>query len=395
MLKKAMKRGRRHGVSENEIEENNSDRLSDLPDCILLHILSFLAAKSAVQTCMLSTRWENLWKQLPVLVLQPQRDFSTYQKFTKFLSRLLTLRDGSAALHFLYFWRNRPIQTQLLNRMVKYAVSHHIQKLRLFVLCNIQDFPRCIFSCQTLTSLQLGVHSKSATSERMALPKSLNLPALTSFYLENFSFSGNGIDGRAEPFSALIRLNSLIIHNCTLSDDANILCISSRTLCHLTVIDYSLVLYKIELSSPSLRAFTLQGIPSMPHSGSNLSSIEQVNINAAIWSVDQGILQSEKWGTFPSASFAILNWLIKLSNIKSLAITTSTLQVLRLFPLLSEVKPPMLSTLESLKIIPVQFSSGLPTTSRGEPMLIPIPDGIVNFLLRNSPSAKVDIIPPR
>ncbi|XP_057428845.1 F-box/FBD/LRR-repeat protein At1g78750-like [Lotus japonicus] len=396
MLKKATKRGRRHGVSENEIEENNSDKLSDLPDCILLYILSFLAAKSAVQTCMLSTRWKNLWKQLPGLILHPQDNFSTYKKFTKFLSRLLTLRDGSAALHELRFWRGRPIQTQLLKRMVKYVVSHNIQKLHLFVLCDIQDFPRCIFSSQTLTSLQLGVHSKGFTSEKMSLPKSLNLPALTGLYLENFSFSGNDIDRRrVEPFSALIKLNTLMIHNCTLSDDANILCISSKSLCHLTVIEYSMVLYQIELSSPSLRAFAFEGIPSMPHIGSNLSSIEQVNINAAIWSVNQGIFQSEKWGTFHSASFAIFSWLLKLSNIKSLTITTSTLQVLSLFPLLSEVKPPILNTLESLKIIQVQFSYGLPTTLRGESGLIPIPDGIVDFLLRNSPSAKVDIIPPR
>lgn len=56
----------------------------------------------------------------------------------------------------------------------------------------------------SLTSLQLGVYSKGSTSERMPLPKSLNLPALTTLYLENFSFSGNDIDGYVEPLSGWI-----------------------------------------------------------------------------------------------------------------------------------------------------------------------------------------------
>ena len=45
------------------------DRLSDLPNCVILHILSFLDTKHAVQTCILSKRWNNLWKNLPTLIL--------------------------------------------------------------------------------------------------------------------------------------------------------------------------------------------------------------------------------------------------------------------------------------------------------------------------------------
>ncbi|KAJ0042852.1 hypothetical protein Pint_19200 [Pistacia integerrima] len=38
------------------------DRISELPDEILHHILSFMATKFAVQTSILSTRWRHLWK---------------------------------------------------------------------------------------------------------------------------------------------------------------------------------------------------------------------------------------------------------------------------------------------------------------------------------------------
>ncbi|KAL3023965.1 hypothetical protein AAZX31_04G093900 [Glycine max] len=38
-------------------------------DCVLLHILTFLNAKHGVRTCVLSTRWKDLLKRLPSLIL--------------------------------------------------------------------------------------------------------------------------------------------------------------------------------------------------------------------------------------------------------------------------------------------------------------------------------------
>ncbi|CAL4991857.1 unnamed protein product [Urochloa decumbens] len=43
------------------------DRLSALPDCLLHSIMSFLKARQAVQTCVLSRRWRHLWRSVPCL----------------------------------------------------------------------------------------------------------------------------------------------------------------------------------------------------------------------------------------------------------------------------------------------------------------------------------------
>ena len=45
----------------------NADRLSDLPDGLVHNIMSFLSAREAVQTCVLSRRWEDLWCSMPCL----------------------------------------------------------------------------------------------------------------------------------------------------------------------------------------------------------------------------------------------------------------------------------------------------------------------------------------
>ncbi|XP_057456948.1 uncharacterized protein LOC130747908 [Lotus japonicus] len=125
------KRGR-HSESESESvsDEENKDRLSDLPDCVLLHILSFLSAKYAVRTCILSSRWKDLWdwKHLPSLILH-STDFSTLKIFTKFVSKLLELRDSSLPLHSFDFKRHGSIEYIVHRRVVDYALSHNVQRL--------------------------------------------------------------------------------------------------------------------------------------------------------------------------------------------------------------------------------------------------------------------------
>jgi len=47
--------------------QEQEDRISSLPDCILSHIMSFLPTKSSVETSILSRRWCNIWKDVSVL----------------------------------------------------------------------------------------------------------------------------------------------------------------------------------------------------------------------------------------------------------------------------------------------------------------------------------------
>ncbi|XP_057451629.1 F-box/FBD/LRR-repeat protein At3g26920-like [Lotus japonicus] len=358
--------------SESEDEENK-DRLSDLSDCILLHILSFVKAKHAVQTCVLSTRWKDLWKYLPTLILH-SLDFSSLPSFTKFVSRLLTIRDGSTVLQGLDFEHLGWVQPNLLKRIVKYAVLHNIQRLGLIVTTSdIEHIPNCIFSSQTLTSLKLLSYGYT---KRTLFPKSLNLPALTTLHLVNFDFCVNDDGVVAEPFSVLNRLNSLIIENCNLSGAAYILCISSKTLTNLTVL-HPCQYYKVYFFSPSLRTFAFTGTPFETLCGINISSIEHVNFDIHWWCAEY--------------SFILLSWLVNLTNIKSLTVSTSTLQVLFSIPYLWEFKSPILGSLKSLKIKlredKLQKVPGLlkdPFSS--------VPDWVVDYLLQNSPSAKVDII---
>ncbi|KAM0916648.1 hypothetical protein ACQ4PT_010009 [Festuca glaucescens] len=66
----------------------NADRLSDLHDGLIHSIMSFLTAREAVQTCVLSRRWEDLWCSMSCLDID-ERQFrigSAYYKIWEDMS---------------------------------------------------------------------------------------------------------------------------------------------------------------------------------------------------------------------------------------------------------------------------------------------------------------------
>ncbi|XP_045817407.1 F-box protein At4g22280-like [Trifolium pratense] len=370
-------------IQNSGVEEIDSkDRLSDLSDCLIIHILSYLDAKQAVQTSVLAPRWMNLWTGFPELTLH-STGFQTCEIFTKFVSRVLCLRDPSIPLQALDFKHARAtgrLEPRLLKMIVNYAN----------------------YSCQTLTHLKLAIYSRGG--HQIPFPESLNLPALTSLQLENFKFCG-GDKSRAEPFSTFNKLSSLLISNCTISG-AIFLCISSVTLVNFTLYNKLSNFYIIELCTPSLCTFAFTGTPYQTLSWSNVSSVKHVEIYAEV-------IPYQK-----EPPLTLLKWLRLFPNIKSLTVSTTTLQVLYLIrdlsPYLLKLNLRSLGNLESLKVKMEPFSDGFRMTmchvmlqkakskeeasslqrafTEGSEPSSPIPDEIMDLFLRSSPTAKVEFI---
>jgi hypothetical protein len=91
---------KRQKPNDDHVEE---DRLSNLPDSLLHHILSFVDSDCAVQTCILSTRWKNLWKHLPTLTLDSS-GFIHQKNFTKFVSVSSPTVNSTAFPRFWAQW---------------------------------------------------------------------------------------------------------------------------------------------------------------------------------------------------------------------------------------------------------------------------------------------------
>jgi hypothetical protein len=286
-------------------ESENKDRLSDLPESLILLILSSLESKHAVQTCVLSQRYKDLWKHLPTVTLHSS-NFQTYKLFKKFLS----LRDSSIALQSLDFIKDKVGVSgrQILKKSVNYVISHKVQRLGVKhrFTGHISQIPATVFSCQTLTHLKLNFFNVRGDAP---FPKSLNLPALTNLKLEYFAFCPGDNDS-AEPFSTLNSLDTLLLLHCSVRD-AQILGISSSTLVNLTISD--LLSHKIDLYTPNLCKLVFIATSYQTLSGSNISSLKHVDIDTKVYPRYENL--------------RVLNWLSELANIKSLTISTTFLQV--------------------------------------------------------------------
>ncbi|CAN0841449.1 F-box/FBD/LRR-repeat protein At2g04230 [Linum grandiflorum] len=189
------------------------DRISNLPDSILHHILSFLDTKSSVQTCVLSKQWESTWKHVHSLNLD--LEFDEYSRYERFVNKLLSLRHPlpvSKVLWRAYYGSHGPItigiEFALLRRVIQYAVSHGAQHLDLKPRCqyepNIPLLELFDSLSDTVTSLELlcfYFYCKPAECCQFRL--------LTTLKLESCRLSADG--ELVEPFSQFPCLKDLVL----------------------------------------------------------------------------------------------------------------------------------------------------------------------------------------
>jgi hypothetical protein len=112
------------------------DRLSDLPDDLLLHLLSFLPSRHAVQTTVLSKRWSGLWRSVRCIDVEIDVDHGRHyghsyskekwQKAEDFVSNLLMLHDAPSVDAFrIYIGSNHKDLAPTINGWVCGAIKHY------------------------------------------------------------------------------------------------------------------------------------------------------------------------------------------------------------------------------------------------------------------------------
>lgn len=364
---KMKKRHRQRQKQRLSGSDTKVDRLSDLPDSVLLHIMKFLNTKDAVKTCLLSKRWKDLWKSLPDLTLH-STDFSRLAFFEKFVYGVLAYRDCRISLHSFDFSRHGCIQPTFLNGVIGYAVSHNVMQLTIHANIDVsRDFklPHYIFSCQSLTFLKLSVRSICRLMAK--IPKSLELPALKTLHLVNVTFKASEND--RTPFSTCNMLNTLIIDHFALRHGTDVLCISNSNLSSLTILDTFKEAHKIELATPNLRSLTITIDPIHKLTACNLPFLEEVNISCRRTDLSNGL--------------ALISWLQVANNVKMMTLCSRTLEILNDFSTLdSTIQPPCFGRLKSLK---VKMNPHTKLSDEGV-------SKTVACLLQNSPLPRADIM---
>ncbi|MED6158442.1 hypothetical protein PIB30_032766 [Stylosanthes scabra] len=159
------------------------DRISALPDVILLHILSFLRSKTVVATSILSRRWRNLWPYVPAVDLDDSLFRGKGELFVR-SAYVVMLRRGLThpILKFRFKSQSYYYDQFDLDSWVNTAIQRKVETFELSPAINYGlKLPIEILTCETLVVLKL----TNITVDRIM---TVQLPALRTLYMYGVGF---------------------------------------------------------------------------------------------------------------------------------------------------------------------------------------------------------------
>ncbi|KAK7364325.1 hypothetical protein VNO80_12887 [Phaseolus coccineus] len=353
--RKVAKRKRKRKRGSKKKEESRDKIISDLPLDILFHILEFMNVKHAVQTCVLSKQWKDLWKGSASFCMK-STDFRRVIDYNRFVTHFFSGRDTSITLPKVDVVLHRSSQVKKLNRIITYAALHHVQQITLHLSFYMLDskFPSFKIQCPSLFYLQIS--HKHFCHPVLKFPNSLPLPALKVLHLENLCFTASYSDC-AEPFSCYNLLHTLILKDCSLHRfDTEELFISNSSISTLSLHHLYRKPYRFLLSTPNLSFLTVTG-------QSYLCNLSEENIKVGSW---LKLFANVKEMTLPAAAIGFILEVLSKHNLVGTQIAC--------FP-----------KLESLKLI-----KDIHSVTSDEAV-----NTMVQYLHKNSPFARVDFISSR
>ncbi|KNA23560.1 hypothetical protein SOVF_023670 [Spinacia oleracea] len=143
---------------EKPVEE--LDIISNLPDHIIAHIISFLPTEEAIRTSILSSRWKYLWKGINSILLEGNE--SNLNRFANLVEHVLDNCRSTNFLSIKLSCQQSPdnICLSRINAWISTVLSCNVEKLVFYFWNYFPDLPApplptCILDCSTLIVLKL------------------------------------------------------------------------------------------------------------------------------------------------------------------------------------------------------------------------------------------------
>ncbi|MED6175011.1 hypothetical protein PIB30_074500 [Stylosanthes scabra] len=163
------------------------DRISMLPDAILVHILSFLPLKTVVTaTSTLSKRWRDLWQSIPIVDLDdsPFQLQGKLDRFVPFAFAVILSRDATLPiLNFRLKYRSANVASSEVNLWLKTAIQRKVETIELspYFYSHVK-LPTAILTCSSLVVLKL----KNLIVDRIS---TVQLPLLKTLHIDLVRFT--------------------------------------------------------------------------------------------------------------------------------------------------------------------------------------------------------------
>ncbi|XP_056855839.1 F-box/FBD/LRR-repeat protein At1g13780-like, partial [Raphanus sativus] len=315
------------------------DRISELPECLITKILSYLPTKHSVKTSVLSTRWKNLWLTVPSLLLNchdfPYRQDEVILSFLDRLlefdpdSRLLKVKvecGGSEDIDGLRDRISTVIQRGPQHLDVESFTEYRDDDDDNFLYPFIDYIPLSLYTSRTLVSLTL-------TYSGLQDPGLVYMPCLKSMTLVKVHFlHAADLEKLVSGCPALEDL-TLIRNMNPIYADEKVMRVRSRSLKRFRVPFShgkrcrSSVKYTLEIDAPVLERMTL---------GEDHYDIIMVKNLTSLFTVDLGIKFVVEFGVFfypgdlPKRN-EIRYFLSGISSVKHMIISDKTVKAFELY----------------------------------------------------------------
>ncbi|XP_057484503.1 putative F-box/FBD/LRR-repeat protein At5g22670 isoform X2 [Actinidia eriantha] len=153
---------------------DGEDRISSLPDSLLIRILSLIPTKYAFRTSILSSRWKYLWASVPNLgfdELCSSRTVHGYgSSFISFVDRVLRFHNLPCIKRF-HVKGHTGIHVSCLHRWISVAIDRCVQEIDIESYpFQILSLPSELFTSKTLLSLKLFSDLKFDFPDSVFLP---------------------------------------------------------------------------------------------------------------------------------------------------------------------------------------------------------------------------------
>ncbi|XP_004307829.1 PREDICTED: FBD-associated F-box protein At4g10400-like [Fragaria vesca subsp. vesca] len=245
-------------------EELGEDRISQMPNDVLVRILSLLDdSVLAVQTTILSKRWNNLWTSISSIRLG-DFDHECDDHFMTFVDSVVSLHNSTDILKFGLIYNNEGSRNDMLaddyariHRCICTVVEHNVVKLRLKLYnpLNLDQefpllFPESLFMCKTLVVLKVSSNCISFSN----CPMEGCFPSLKVLYLEIDDSDHDSRNSLENLFTYCPVLEDLTITGVLALSNINISAPELKTLTMKHIHSYSVV---FSINAPKLENFDL------------------------------------------------------------------------------------------------------------------------------------------
>ncbi|XP_023645912.1 probable FBD-associated F-box protein At1g32375 [Capsella rubella] len=166
------------------------DRISQLPDELLLRILSLLpTSKDVVDTMVLSKRWKFLWMFVPRLLYDDSHQDIDYGRFSRFVDRSLILYKAPA-LETLHFKLGKICGAGDLHVWIRAADKFSVRELIIEIDSSSRASP-AILPRSLYTESSMLVTLKLNNAILLDVSSSVSFPSLKTLRLVSVTYPGN------------------------------------------------------------------------------------------------------------------------------------------------------------------------------------------------------------